>query len=98
STAATASLSVADPSPNATGHLVNGAFAMPSPLEAKAGAGGSFADVGSATAPTKLLDYDAPVSNDAVPLAFRQHLDADDALRTGTYAKTLTFTRSTTTP
>ena len=31
-------------------------------------------------------------------LGFRQHIDANDALRTGTYAKTLTFTLSTTTP
>ena len=29
---------------------------------------------------------------------FKQHIDAADALRTGTYAKTLTFTLSTTAP
>ena len=31
-------------------------------------------------------------------VAFRQHVNANDALRTGTYSKTLTFTLSTTTP
>ena len=40
----------------------------------------------------------APVSNDPVTIAFAQHIDATDPLRTGTYSKTLTFTLSTTTP
>ena len=31
-------------------------------------------------------------------ITFKQHVDATDALRTGTYAKTLTFTLSTSTP
>ena len=31
-------------------------------------------------------------------LNFKQSIGANDALRTGTYAKTLTFTLSTTTP
>jgi len=38
------------------------------------------------------------VSNDPVTIAFKQHIGAGDALRTGTYAKTLTLTLSTTTP
>ena len=38
------------------------------------------------------------MSNDAVTFEFRQRIGANDALRTGTYAKTLTFTLSTTTP
>ena len=38
------------------------------------------------------------MSNDQVTIAFRQHIGATDALRTGTYSKTLTFTLSTTTP
>ena len=37
-------------------------------------------------------------SNDAVTIAFRQHIGATQALRTGAYSKTLTFTLSTTTP
>ena len=38
------------------------------------------------------------MSNDPVTINFKQSIGATDALRTGTYAKTLTFTLSTTTP
>ena len=38
------------------------------------------------------------MSNDAVTIDFRQSIDANDPLRTGTYSKTLTFTLSTTSP
>ena len=42
--------------------------------------------------------WTAPVSNDPVAITFRQQIFANDPLRTGSYAKTLTFTLSTTTP
>jgi hypothetical protein len=42
--------------------------------------------------------WTAPVSNDPVTIAFKQHIGAGDALRTGSYSKTLTFTLFTTTP
>jgi hypothetical protein len=42
--------------------------------------------------------WSAPVSNDAFSIGFSQHIDTTGALRTGTYAKTLTFTLSATTP
>jgi hypothetical protein len=45
-----------------------------------------------------LKSWTAPTSNEAVTIAFQQHVSANDALRTGTYTKTLTFTLSTTTP
>ena len=48
--------------------------------------------------PLTLLTYAGPVANDAVSLKFRQHISANDALRTGSYSKTLTFTLSTTEP
>jgi hypothetical protein len=100
STAGDATLSVTDPGANA-GHLVNGAFSLPSALQARAasaaGAGSSaFSDL-SAT-PLSVLSYTGPVSNDAVTVTFNQHISANDALRTGTYSKTLTFTLSTTNP
>ncbi len=102
STAGDATLSVADPSATATGHLVNGTFSLPSALQVKAssaaGAGGAFTDVGGSASPTTVLTYAAPVSNDAVTVAFSQAIGANDALRTGAYGKTLTFTLSTTTP
>jgi hypothetical protein len=72
-----ATLTVSDP-----GHLVNGAFSLPSALQ--------VSGVPKA--------YAGPVSNDAVAIGFAQPIAATDALRTGTYATTLTFTLSTTTP
>ncbi len=77
STAGDAALSVSDP-----GHLTNGAFSLPSPLQVT-------------ITPNA---WSAPVSNGPVAIAFSQHIGATDALRTGSYSKTLTFTLSTTTP
>jgi len=100
STAADATLTVADPSSTAPGHLVNGSFVLPQPLSARAlnaaNTGSMFRTVSGT--PLTLLTYGAPVSNDAVTLEFKQPIAANDALRTGTYAKTLTYTLSTTTP
>ncbi|HEY6892387.1 MAG TPA: hypothetical protein VI300_31570 [Solirubrobacter sp.] len=100
STAGDAAVSVADPSANATGHLVNGAFSMPQALQVRATNAANpstvFAPLG--TGPLALLAYPGPVSNDALTFGFRQNVAANDALRTGAYSKTLTFTLSTTTP
>ena len=102
STAGDAALSVADPSSTNTGHLVNGAFALPETLQANAvrgtTSGGVYAPVGGSAAPTSLLTWAAPASNDQVTIGFKQPIKANDALRTGQYAKTLTFTLSTTNP
>ena len=57
--------------------------------------GGAFAPVGGSTA---LKSWSAPTSNESVPVTFKQSIGANDALRTGSYTKTLTFTLSTTTP
>jgi enterochelin esterase-like enzyme len=64
------------------GHLMNGTFALPQPL---------VVELSKAA-------WTAPVSNDAVTITFRQRVNADDALRTGAYSRTLTFTLSTTAP
>jgi hypothetical protein len=64
------------------GHLSNGAFSLPEALRV---------DIAPAS-------WTGPVSNAAVAITFRQHIGATDALRTGSYSKTLTFTLSTTTP
>ena len=45
-----------------------------------------------------MLTYAGPTSNDAVTVSFQQAIGAADALRTGSYAKMLTFTLSTTAP
>jgi hypothetical protein len=76
STAGDATLSVGDP-----GHLSNGAFGLPEPLQVA----------------LSKASWSGPASNDAVTVSFAQHVGAGDALRTGSYSKTLTFTLSTTT-
>ena len=100
STAGSATLSVDDASTTAPGHLVNGTFVLPQALQASAtslsGTGGAFAPLSGA--PATLLSYGNPVSNDPVTVDFKQPIAATDALRTGTYSKTLTFTLSTTQP
>src|SRR4051812_3831316 len=58
--------------------LANGTFTLPSPLEV------SFSKA----------TWTGPVSNDPVTVAFKQHVGATDALRTGAYSKSLTFTLS----
>jgi X-Pro dipeptidyl-peptidase len=77
SSAGDAALTVSDP-----GHLANGAFTLPSPLEVT----------------LSKAAWTGPVANDPVTIAFKQHVGASDPLRTGSYSKTLTFTLSTTAP
>ena len=101
-TAGDATLSVADPSTTNTGKLVNGTFTLAQPIQASAsslgGTGSALKPVGGSASPTSLLTYTGPKSNDAVTLSFKQTIGANEALRTGPYSKTLTFTLSTTTP
>jgi len=97
STAGDATLSVADPSATATGHLVNGTFSLPQALQVRSGTA-AFAPVGGSSAPTSVVTWTGPASNDLRTIDFKQSIGANDALRTGAYSKTLTFTLSTTTP
>jgi M6 family metalloprotease-like protein len=64
------------------GHMTNGAFSLPSALQ-----------VGFSKS-----SWAGPASNDPVTISFTQHIGSTDALRTGSYSKTLTFTLSTTKP
>jgi hypothetical protein len=64
------------------GRLANGAFSLAQPLEVS----------------LSKAAWTAPVSHDVVDVAFEQSIGADEALRTGTYASSVTFTLSTTTP
>jgi len=82
STAGDASLTVSNNGDPAPPHLVNGAFSLPEALRVE-------------IAPAS---WTGPVSNANVAITFRQHIGSTDALRTGSYSKTLTFTLSTTTP
>ena len=100
SSGANATLSVLDPSTTAPGHLVNGAYSLASPLQVKAtrsgGPASAFAPLGAGT--LALLGYGSPVSNDPVTIGLKQLIGATEALRSGSYAKTLLFTASTTSP
>lgn len=87
SSAADAALTVIDPSAAHRGHLVNGSFALAEPLL-----------VGGKPIPATLKTWDAPTAGEQVEIGFEQSIGASEALRTGTYAKTLTFTLSTTRP
>jgi hypothetical protein len=102
STAGNGTLSVSDPSSSNTGKLENGTFTLAQPMMASAtsagGVGSAAAAVGGSSAPTNVLAYSGPISNDSVTLNFSQAIGANEALRTGTYAKALTFTLSTTQP
>jgi hypothetical protein len=64
------------------GHLANGAHTLPEPLRV---------DLAPAL-------WTGPVANATVAIAFKQLIKETDALRTGTYSRTLTFTLSTTSP
>jgi hypothetical protein len=106
SSALDATLSVADASTTDTGHLVNGTYALPQGLQigaAKPAADGTtpppatFAPIGGSSNPTLLLTYDGPVV-ETDTLTFKQNIGGGDALRTGAYSKTLTFTLSTMNP
>jgi len=97
STAGDAVLTVTDPSATATGRLVNGSYALSEPLQARANTS-AFTSLSTTGTPLSLLTYSGPISNDIVTIGLRQHIGASQALRTGAYSKTLTFTVSTTTP
>jgi hypothetical protein len=102
SSAGDATLSAVDPSATQTGHLVNGAFFLSQPLEIAAAKDGAPAPtattpIGGSANPTTLLTYDGPV-NETATVLFKQPILDTEALRTGAYSKTLTFTLSTTNP
>jgi hypothetical protein len=93
SSAGDATLTVADPSTTAAGRLVNGTFSLPEALQASGTTAGTYSVL-----PATLKTYGGPISDDVVPVSFKQPVKASDPLRTGTYSKTLTFTLSTTNP
>ena len=97
SSAGDTTLSISDRGTTAVGYLVNGATALTRPLQARA-KDGAFAPVGGSANPTNLLTYTAPVFTDTATVDFKQTIPTGEPLRTGTYAKTLTFTLSTTQP
>jgi hypothetical protein len=97
STGGDATLVVADPGATNVGHMVNGTFVLAQALQARANTA-AYQPISGSDTPTVLLTYPGPVSNDVVTLGFKQSIGVNEALRTGQYHKTVTFTLSTTTP
>ena len=99
SSAGNAELAVTDAA-DGSGRLVNGAWRLANPLLAKAqgqqAEGGAFAPLSGD--PLPLLRYAGPVGLDQVTITLRQSISATEPLRSGGYAKTVTFTLSTTQP
>ncbi len=92
SSAGNAALIVQDPSAFYTNHLVNGSSALAQPLQVR-NSTGAFG-----TMPAGVKFWGAPTAAENVPIEFRQSIGANEALRTGSYGKPLTFTLSTTAP
>ncbi|RKQ86500.1 putative extracellular nuclease [Solirubrobacter pauli] len=97
STGEDATLSVSDGSSTAPGRLVNGSRALRSPVQINAD-GGAFAPLRTDNGALTLASWTEPISTRKVTLGFKQSIAGDEGLRTGSYAKTLTFTLSTTAP
>ena len=76
-TAGDAALDFSDP-----GHLANGAFTLPQPLQVE----------------LSRSAWNGPVTAAPVTITFRQPIAGTDALRTGAYTGTVTFTLSTISP
>ena len=100
STAGNALLTVVDTSATNAGHMVNGSSVLAQALKVRAtnAANPDTAYKTLSGTSQDLLSYPREISNDAVALEFQQPIAATDALRSGSYSKTLTFTLSTTAP
>jgi hypothetical protein len=90
--------------PGIAGYLYNPSgigYSLPQPLQVDGSSSGvgatgsSYTNLGAT--PVTVVSYSAPVSNDSVTIGFNQPIGATDALRTGSYSKTITFTLSTST-
>ena len=102
STAADATLTVVDPSPTATGHMVNGAFALPQALQAKASSAAAWAATTRRWAASRRRPSCWPTPARSATTRCRSASSSRSARATrcgpAAYSKTLTFTLSTTTP
>ena len=95
-----AALSVTDPDTANPGHLVNGTFSLPSALTARATSANQTNPAYAAVSgtPLSLLSWTGPTTSEPIQFGFRQAIGATDILRSGSYAKALTFTLATTQP
>ena len=59
---------------------------------------GAFQAIGNSTAQRTVATFATPVASQATPITMRQQINNTDVLVAGEYAKSLTFSLSTTTP
>ncbi len=101
STLGNARLSVADLG-DGSGRLVNGTTALAQPLLVRASNSANpntaFAPLTGASNPLTLLNWNTWVANDPVSIVIRQRIAQNEPLTAGGYAKTITFTLSSTAP
>ena len=95
----TAQLSVYDPDPvNATnGRLINGTSIIPRDMEVLTSTA-AYSTIGNATAQDIVATFATPVASAPATINIRQSIQNNDVLISGQYAKSLTFSLSTTTP
>ena len=96
-----AALSVYDPDTNTTnnGRLIHagGASIIPRDMEVM-NSTGAFQSIQNATQARTIATWATPVANTSTTITMRQQINNTDVLLSGEYAKTLTFSLSTTTP
>jgi hypothetical protein len=94
-----AALSVYDPDPvNGTnGRLLNGTSVIPRDMQVLNSVG-SFSNIGNASSPDTIATFDAQVASQSTPVTMRQQINSTDVLVAGEYAKSMTFSLSTSTP
>ncbi len=101
STLGNARLSVADLG-DGSGRLVNGTTPLAQPLLVRASNSANpntaFAPLTGASNPLTLLNWNTWVANDPVSIVIRQRIAQNEPLTAGGYAKTITFTLSSTAP
>ncbi len=103
-TDAASRLTAEDASATDTGHLVQGTYDLPDPLEVQAAAEERGITTGAQTLatslghPQTLLNFAEPFADNLLTVKFTQKIGKKDPLHTGVYAKTITLTLSTTTP
>jgi hypothetical protein len=103
STAAASQLTAEDPSGEHTGHLVQGSYFLSEPLGVEASTtetegGPSSAGKKALTSKATLMSFASPFSKNGITATFSQAIKGKEGLHTGTYAKTIVLTLSTTTP
>jgi hypothetical protein len=94
---ATLSVYDTDPVNGTNGRLMNGTSIIPRDMDVM-NAAGAFSAIGNPSSPDTIATFAAPVASQSTTITMRQNINSSDVLVAGEYAKTLTFSLSTSTP